>query len=303
MVSNYRIVCLSSALLLCGSIIAGSALAADKVKPTQKVTAEDAFRQGVAAMSAGQIEVAVERFERCTELKIDLKECWYNLGLAWGRKRKFVLEAKAYQKAIELDPTYGRAHFNLALVLEDLGKAAESIVHYDKAIAAEPNAQDARLNRAMLLLRLKRVDDAVRGFRSATKIKESNPEAWFDLAQALEIQADPLDEPKRTKGLREAVKTYYRCLQHASKHHRAWYNIGVVHHRLKDSASEIAAYKKALEIKGGYTPALYNLAFALRDSGDKTTAKQAFQRYLAVAGKRKSEKRFIRAAKAALSRL
>ena len=63
------------------------------------------------------------------------------------------------------------------------------------------------------------------------------------------------------------------------------------------------AYKKALEVKPSYTPALYNIAFAYRDGGDKAAAKSAFQRYLAVAGKRTAERRFVKAAKAALSRL
>ena len=301
MASSHRFPRLVFALSL--TLASQLAWADDKPDKNQTVTAEDAFREGVAAMSAGQIDVAVERFQRCTELKNDLKECWYNLGLAWGRKRKFVLEAKAYERAVKLDPAYARAHFNLALVLEDLGKAAQALQHYDKAIAADPNAQDALLNRAMLLLRLKRVDDAVRGFQAATKLKETNAEAWFDLAQALEVQAEGGSETARIQRLREAVKTYYRCLKHAPKHHRAWYNIGVVHHRLKDGASEIAAYKKALEVKPSYTPALYNIAFAYRDGGDKAAAKSAFQRYLAIAGKRTAERRFVKAAKAALSRL
>ncbi len=271
--------------------------------PQRGQTAEDAFREGVSALGEGKSDVAARHFQRCVELKPDLKECWYNLGLAYGRRRAFAQEAGAYAEAVKLDPNYAKAHFNLAVVLEDLGKQNEALQHYERAAAADPKAQDAVLNRAMLLLRMKRVDAAIAAFEAATRVKADNPEAWFDLAQAREIKADKLEEPARTKGLRRAVQTYYKCLHHDAKHHRAYYNIGVVHHRLKDYVSEIAAYEKALALNATYTPALYNMAFALRDKGDKAAAKLAFERYLKVAGPRKAEKRFVAAAKAELSRL
>ena len=155
----------------------------------------------------------------------------------------------------------------------------------------------------MLLLRQQKVDAAIVAFEAAVKIKPENPEAWFDLAQAQEIKADKLEEPARTQGLRAAIRTYYKCIHHAPKHHRAWYNIGVVHHRLKDFGSEIAAYQKAVLLRRTYTPALYNLAFALRDKGDKAAAKIAFQRYLKIAAQNKGEKRFVAAARAELAKL
>jgi len=287
--------------LLCVLVTALPAFAAKPPKRGQ--TAEDAFREGVGQLGAGQTTEAVRSFRRCVELKPDLKECWYNLGLAYGRKRAFAQEANAYAEAVKLDPNYAKAQFNLGVVLEDLGKAAAALKHYERAIAADPEAQDARLNRAMLLLRQGKVDAAVVAFEAAIKLKPNNPEAWFDLAQAQEIKADKLQEPARTQGLRAAIRTYYQCIHHAPKHHRAWYNIGVVHHRLKDFGSEIAAYQKAVLLKKNYTPARYNLAFALRDKGDKVKAKIAFEQYLKIARGNKGEKRFVAAADAELAKL
>lgn len=279
---------------------AGIALAADDA-PIK--TAEDFFRDGVEHLASGRVDDAISSFRLCVESKADQKECWFNLGVAWGRKRDFKQEANAYDRAIRLDPNYGRAHFNLAVAYEDLGKFDKALQHYDRAIASDPDAQDAHLNRAMLLLSRKKIDEAIRGFETAIKLKEDNAEAWFDLAEALDIKAETLQEPDRTKGLRKAISTYYKTLQIDPRHHRAYYNIGVIHHRLQDFTSEVATYEKALKIRPQYTPALYNLAFAQRDKKDYGAAMLAFETYLKVAEGKVGEKRFVSVAKRELRTL
>lgn len=279
--------------------VATPALAADPPKRA----AEDYFRDGVRQLGESRLDEAVVSFQQCVELKPDLKECWFNLGVAYGRKRAFAQEARAYAEAVKLDPAYGRAHFNLAMVYEDLGQTDKALEHYDKCLAAEPKAADAMLNRAMLLLKAGRVDAAIAGFEAAVKEKPDNAEAWFDLSGAYEVRADKLEEPARTQGLRKAVETYYKCLELDGSHHRAWYNIGVASQRLQDVDSEINAYRKAIDLKSDYTPALYNLAFALRDKGDKPAAIAAFERYIALVGDSKAEARFRAAAEAELTRL
>lgn len=287
----------ASALLLLGMAL--PAWAADPPKRS----AEDWFRDGVRQLDEGRLDEAVASLQQCVELKPDLKECWYNLGITYGRKRAFAQEARAYQEALKLDPNYARAHFNLAIAYEDMGQSDKALEHYDLALKGEPKAQDVMLNRAMLLLKLGKLGDAVAGFEAAVAVRADNAEAWFDLAGALEVRADKQPEPARTQGLRKAVESYYKCLELDRSHYRAWYNIGVVSKRLQDLSGEISAYRKALEIKSDYTPALYNLAFALRDKGDRGQAIVALERYIATVKDNKAEARFRAAAEAELARL
>ena len=63
-------------------------------------------------------------------------------------------EARAYEKAVALDPRYVRAHFNLAVAYDDLGRGQDALKHYDLAILYEPTAVDAVQNRALLLVTL-----------------------------------------------------------------------------------------------------------------------------------------------------
>ncbi|MSP92222.1 MAG: tetratricopeptide repeat protein [Myxococcales bacterium] len=277
-------------------LLAQTSLAADTK------SAEDWFRDGVELLGQGKLEDATNAFQLCVTFKPDQKECWFNLGVAWGRRRDFAKEAKAYEEALKLDPKYARAHFNVAVALEDLGRQRDALQHYDDAIALDPTAQDALLNRAMLLLSLDRYDEAILGFRRALEVAPDNAEAWYDLGEALQVKGSKSEEPRRSLLLREAIGSFQQCLGKDPGHHRALYNIGVVHHKLKELDAEIGAYQKALALKPRYTAALYNLSFALRDKGDRDGAKVALARYLDVAAKLKAEERFVEQARKELAK-
>jgi tetratricopeptide (TPR) repeat protein len=289
----------ASAAALLALAVAAPLRAADPPKRA----AEDYFRDGARQLGEGRLDEAITSFRQCVEVKPDLKECWYNLGVAYGRKRAFAQEAQAYGQAVALDPKYAQAHFNLAMAYEDIGQDDKALAHYDKALEAEPGAADIQLNRAMLLLKMGRVEAAIAGFEAAVKAKPDNAEAYFDLGGAYELRAAKLSEPARTQGLRRAIEAYHRCASLDARHHRAFYNIGLVYKRLGDAEGEIEAYRKALERKADYTPAAYNLAFALRDKGDKAAATAAFERYLALSAALPAEARFRKAAEAELQRL
>jgi superkiller protein 3 len=279
------------------ALLSQSALAAETK------SAEDWFREGVDLLNQGKLDDATNALQLCTTYKPDLKECWYNLGVVWGRRRDFAKEAKSYEEALRLDPKYSRAHFNLAVALEDLGRQKDALDHYGQAIALEPLAPDAHLNRAMLLLQLERYADAVAGFKKALEVAPDNAEAWYDLGEALQVQGSHSEEPKRTMLLREAISAFQQCASKDPQHHRAHYNVGVVHHKLRELDAEVAAYQRALQLKPRYTAALYNMAFALRDNGDKEGAKVALAKYLETAAKMKSEARFVEQAQKEMVRL
>ena len=277
--------------------MSNAALAADTK------TAEDWFRDGMEAMQAGKLADATQAFQFCVQVKPDLKECWFNLGVALGRQHDFTREASAYVEAVKLDPAYAKAHFNLAVAYDDLGRPIDALRHYDLAIAHEPTATDAHLNRAMLLLAMERTAEAIAGFEKAAQLQPDNAEAYYDLAEAQQIKGGKSQEPERTQWLRKAISTYQMAITKDAAHHRAWYNIGVIQHKLKDFDAEAGAYRKCLELKPKYTPALYNLAFALRDKGDKAAAKLAFEAYVVAAGTGKQEQRFVEMAKKEYAKL
>jgi hypothetical protein len=56
------------------------------------------------------------------------------------------------ERAIDLQPADAFAHYNRALVMQDLSRWDEAMASYDRAIASNPEFPDAQFNRALALL-------------------------------------------------------------------------------------------------------------------------------------------------------
>jgi len=79
-----------------------------------------------------------------------------------------------------------------------------------------------------------------------------------------------------------AVKAYQLAVEQKGDFKEAWYNLGIAYSRIPNHEEEIRAYEKALEIDKAYTKALYNLAMAYEDSGRTDKAIGAYQQVLAA---------------------
>ena len=77
-------------------------------------------------------------------------QAWVDKGLTIGNNSEE--EAGCYRKAIELDPAYAAAHFNVAYVLQAQEKFAEALDEYRLCLRYDPDRLDALLNAGNLAL-------------------------------------------------------------------------------------------------------------------------------------------------------
>jgi polysaccharide export outer membrane protein len=68
----------------------------------------------------------------------------YNLGVKYGRSGLFKQASELFQKAVELNPNYGDAHYGLGLALFDQGRWEEAIRSFENAIKINPKDKEAR---------------------------------------------------------------------------------------------------------------------------------------------------------------
>lgn len=63
---------------------------------------------------------------------------WNALGGTYLNEGRYDLAVEAFEKAIELEPGYARAYFNMGQALAELGRHSEAIDAYNRAIELDP---------------------------------------------------------------------------------------------------------------------------------------------------------------------
>jgi tetratricopeptide (TPR) repeat protein len=65
-----------------------------------------------------------------------------------------------YQKAVEINPNYVQAHYNLGLALFQKGQLDEAVAEFQKAVEINPNDADAHSNLGNALFQKGELDEA-----------------------------------------------------------------------------------------------------------------------------------------------
>jgi len=97
----------------------------------------------------------------------------------------------AFMEAVRLDPDLPEAHFRLALGYESLDKREEAEAEYKKTVAAykkyfEGDNNDAESHYVLgqTYANLGQFSEAIREYREATRLKEDDPDIFYDLGVA-----------------------------------------------------------------------------------------------------------------------
>ena len=87
-------------------------------------------------------------------------EAHYNLGIVMQDLGRLEEAVAIYKKAITLKPDH-KAYNNLGIVMQDLGRLDEAEVSYKKAITLKPDFIQAIKNKWLLLFNQKRFEEAL----------------------------------------------------------------------------------------------------------------------------------------------
>jgi tetratricopeptide (TPR) repeat protein len=117
--------------------------------------------------------------------------------------RKRVNEAIAhYRTALQFDPDYAEADFDLGLALVQIGETDEAIEHFKSGLKSRPRDATAHSTLADLLAGRGRIDEAVAEYEEALGIDSGNVDARRGLIRLYEAGAParvvPLPAPPKT---------------------------------------------------------------------------------------------------------
>ena len=95
-----------------------------------------------------------------------------------------------YEKALSINPDYAKAHYNLGGALQGLGKLHDSVKSYENSTALEPENAQAHNNLAIVLRELEQLEEAEASCRKAIVLDPEYAEAYCSLSIILYANGD-----------------------------------------------------------------------------------------------------------------
>jgi tetratricopeptide (TPR) repeat protein len=183
-------------------------------------------RLGTLLQLEGRLPEAEACFQAALKYDPDYVDALIGLGQVEALRGDSLAAVKHFETAIEINPHRSKAHYSLGHLLEAIGQSDEALAEYFLAIEFEPNNPEVNLRIAAIQLArnqpdqaLSRLDQVVelvpenpdaralrgrthltlRHFREAVDdlrlatARSSDPEAFYQLALALEADHKPAD--------------------------------------------------------------------------------------------------------------
>ena len=227
-------------------------------RPAAPAPAE--FNQLIALYDAGRYSELESRARLLIEQYPAAAFAWKVLAEALLRQGKEALAA--YQKTTELMPNDAEAHYNLGVVLKNLGRLNDAVASYRRALKIKPNYAEAYNNLGSTLKSLGQLDDAVASYRRALKIKPDFAGAHSNLGNAL----------KDLGQYSESVASHRRALAIKPGYADAHYNLGNALKELGQLDEAAASYRRSIKINPASPDVHSNLLFSLSLSPHYTPA-------------------------------
>ena len=215
--------------------------------------------QGVALRTLAKVLSWARKYEEAgrlsqlaTEKLSDDAEVHCMAAYDFERKGQLDEAKKSYQMAIQLQPQYTHALYNLGHVhrqLQEWDLAAQS---FQRAIESDPRYPGAHYNLGLLYQRANQLDRAAECFETSTSINAKHPGSWEELG-AVRLNQGRIDEAVRHLEL--AIQLEPRL---ASAHN----SLGIAFAKRGEFQKAVASFESALSIDPQYDAAMQNLARA-----------------------------------------
>ncbi len=197
---------------------------------------------------------------------------WKVLGAVYKLAGLNAEALQPMQNAAQLSPNDAEAHYNLGLVLQDLGRLHEAEACYLRTIQIAPLFFQAHGSLGVALLGLGRLHDAVASFREAIRINPDYTDAYNNLGNALKQQGR----------INEATECYLSALAINPDYAPALSNLGLVYEDMGRLDDAIACFEKLLKLAPDAVDAHCSLGNIYYKLGRLEDAEASFRQALKI---------------------
>jgi tetratricopeptide (TPR) repeat protein len=143
-----------------------------------------------------------------------------------------------FERAVAVEPGSGLMQENLAIALDEAGRADEALVHHEAAVRIEPKDYVKRHGFGTALARAGRLDEAQAQLTEAVRLDPSSPDVHVQLGVVLQLRA------RRT----DAEIQYRTALEIEPTNAEALYNLAYLLYQEKHYEESLATYRRFLDV-------------------------------------------------------
>ncbi|MCS6952777.1 MAG: tetratricopeptide repeat protein [Bryobacterales bacterium] len=197
--------------------------------------ASSRFTLAMAYVAVKRRDLARAELAQLNQARPDNALYWYWLARLDYDDQQFQTAAERLRRAIELQPGFVRAHDNLGLCLEALGRFEEAVASYQQAVRLNreqtPASPWPALNLGTLLLKLGRIEEAEPYLREAVRFGPRLAPARLRLGVLLEKRG----------AVEEAIQELRRAAELDPRSPDPHYALARLYRRQGDAAAAAAA--------------------------------------------------------------
>jgi len=169
-------------------------------------SAEGLYYTGLLHLWTEDFEKALIYFQKAVEKDPNYADAYFQIGYCYGQLKQYNDAIKAYKQAIRIKPDYAEAHYSLGVAYGSLGRWSEEIESYKQAIRIKPDYAEAHYGLGAACGHLGRYSEAIESYKEAIRIKPDLAEAHFSLGLAYIITGDKSSSLDEYKILKEINK-------------------------------------------------------------------------------------------------
>ena len=124
---------------------------------------------------------AMRAYERCVELDPTFADAHCNLGAVLYNAGKRESARRCFERCLEIDCRHVEAHFNLANLLEEDGCDEMAMSHYRAALRSDPFYAELHVNMALLYERLSAPSQSREHWRRYLQLDPTG--SWSEVAR------------------------------------------------------------------------------------------------------------------------
>lgn len=214
--------------------------------------------KGIEEYNKGNFDKAEEYYKWAIEKDPEYKWAYYNLGLLYKALERNDLAVEYYHKALKIDDAYADAYNGLGAVYFQMDQLDEAEKYYRKAIEFDPDLQYPYYNLGLIMDKRQDIEQAKTFYQQAIEKNPSYAKAHNSLGICY----------YNDKDYEQAMQHYELSIKANPDSVYPYYNIALIYEKKMDWKNARRWYKKALEIDPHYKYASDGLEYAEKQLGD-----------------------------------